>query len=108
LVIIYYLVFKFWCLFISFIAHGLVFIFWRLFISFIAHGNDKECYGDMLFVDSTYKLNNYQYPCLIMAIKDNNNAYNVAAALMAYERKELMKELKGLGKQKNLFENFFL
>jgi hypothetical protein len=29
-----------------------------------------------------------------MAIKDNNNnAHNVAAALMAYERKELMKEL---------------
>jgi hypothetical protein len=38
----------------------------------------------MLFVDSTYRLNNYQYPCLIMAIKDNNNyAHNVAAALMA-------------------------
>ncbi len=74
------------------------------------HNNDKEMlalyyqnqnmrelyakYGDMLFVDSTYKLNNHQYPCLIMAIKDNNNnAHIVAAALMAYERKELMKEV---------------
>jgi len=74
------------------------------------HNNDKEIlalyyqnqnmrelyakYGDMLFVDSTYKLNNHQYPCFIMAIKDNNNnAHIVAAALMAYERKELMKEV---------------
>lgn len=47
-------------------------------------------YGSILFVDSTYKLNRNKYPCMIIAIQDQDRvSYIVAAALLAYERMEL-------------------
>jgi hydroxyacyl-ACP dehydratase HTD2-like protein with hotdog domain len=56
----------------------------------------KELYakhGHILFVDSTYKLNRNNYPCLVMAVRDNNNkARIVAVGFLAYERKVLLRQ----------------
>jgi len=51
-------------------------------------------YGDTIFVDSTYKLNRNKYPCLVIAVHDNNNCTHiVATAILAYERKHLLDQV---------------
>jgi hypothetical protein len=69
----------------------------ELYAIYYQNNNMKELYakyGDTIFVDSTYKLNRNKYPCLVIAVHDNNNCTHiVATAILAYERKHLLDQV---------------
>lgn len=44
-------------------------------------------YGEVIYVDSTYRINRDHYPCYVFVVRDNHgHSQIVAAAITAYER----------------------
>jgi hypothetical protein len=52
-----------------------------------------ERYPEILFVDTTYCLNNIKYPALAMVVQDEDgHSYPVCIIIIAYERNALLDE----------------
>ena len=59
-------------------------------------------YSNMLFVDSTYNLNDVKYPALVLVVQDEDGqSYPVCVIILAYERKSLFDECFGMFVEEN-------